>query len=148
MTKDGFIRQLEESLQGEIAESELNDTLMYYQEYINEEILRGQTEEEVLEGLGSPRLIAKSVIEAHGAERPAIEETEYVQDENGETVEDDMRKRRYNGGTGGQLTIGTIAGIVVFVGVLLAVGFLLVQALPFILLFGLGWWIYQTLTRR
>ena len=148
MTKDGFIRQLEESLQGEIAESELNETLKYYREYIDEEILRGQTEEEILEGLGSPRLIAKSVIEAHGTERPAIEETEYVQDENGETIEDDSRRRRYQGGSSSQLTIGGIAMIAVFVAVLFAVGFLLVQALPFIILFGLGVWIYRTLTRR
>ena len=38
MTKDGFIRELEECLQGEVSPGQLSDTLDFYRSYIEEEM--------------------------------------------------------------------------------------------------------------
>ncbi len=40
----------------------INDTIDYYQDYIDTSIRKGRTEEEVLSELGDPRLIAKSIV--------------------------------------------------------------------------------------
>ncbi len=40
----------------------VNDTIDYYQDYIDTAIRKGSSEEEVLAGLGDPRLIAKSIV--------------------------------------------------------------------------------------
>ncbi len=65
MTKQDFLFELQECLAGQISDGELAETLKYYNEYIGEEMAGGKTEEEVLNSLGSPRLIAHSIIDAH-----------------------------------------------------------------------------------
>ncbi len=65
MTKEDFLTELEECLVEEIPQAELLDTLNYYRDYFREEELNGKTEEEILASLGSPRLIAHSIQDAH-----------------------------------------------------------------------------------
>lgn len=40
----------------------VNDTVSYYQDYIDTAIRKGRTEDDVLSELGDPRLIAKSIV--------------------------------------------------------------------------------------
>ena len=39
----------------------VNDTMNYYENYIETEMRKGKSEEEVINELGDPRLIAKSI---------------------------------------------------------------------------------------
>ena len=64
MTKGNFISQLEEQLRGEIDQASINDNIRYYKEYIEDEMKKGKREKEVLESLGDPWAIAKSIIQA------------------------------------------------------------------------------------
>lgn len=66
MTKREFIRGLEESLRGEVDRSVILDNVAYYETYIDEQVARGYTEEEVTAQLGSPNLIAKTIIDTGG----------------------------------------------------------------------------------
>ena len=59
MTKEQFMMELEQSLQGEVSA------------YFEDEIRNGKSEEDVIRELGSPRLIARSIIDAHGNEGAA-----------------------------------------------------------------------------
>ena len=68
MTKEQFIMELEQCLQGEVSAYELSDSLTYYRQYC---------EEQVVEELGSPRLIARSIIDAHGIEESASGNSDY-----------------------------------------------------------------------
>ena len=63
MTRQDFLNELRLALQGEVTTAVLNDNLSYYENFILEESRKGKTEEEVLEELGSPRLIAKTIID-------------------------------------------------------------------------------------
>ena len=63
MTKEQFIMELEQCLQGEVSAYELSDSLTYYRQYFEDEIRNGKSEEQVVEELGSPRLIARSIID-------------------------------------------------------------------------------------
>ena len=77
MTKEQFIMELEQCLQGEVSAYELSDSLTYYRQYFEDEIRNGKSEEQVVEELGSLRLIARSIIDAHGIEESASGNSDY-----------------------------------------------------------------------
>lgn len=66
MNKTKFLEGLKEALQGEISAAELNNQLLYYERYIDDELKKGRTEEDIFNELGAPRLIARTIIEANG----------------------------------------------------------------------------------
>lgn len=68
MNKTEYVKVIERALAGKVSPQELQDTVTYYRDYIDMEIRKGNTEQEVLERLGDPRLLAKSIIAAKGHE--------------------------------------------------------------------------------
>lgn len=64
MTSAEYISELKECLQGEVSSQVIQETVDYYGEYIIREVNSGKTEEQVIQELGSARLIAKSIIDA------------------------------------------------------------------------------------
>ena len=75
MTKRQFMEELRSSLEGMVSQAVIQENMNYYEDYINEQIRNGKNEQDVLNELGSPRLIARSIIDAKG------EDDDYVQDE-------------------------------------------------------------------
>lgn len=65
MDKREFLDKLQRALASGVSSSQVAENMRYYQDYIESEIRKGRSEEEVLAGLGDPRLLAKSVIEAN-----------------------------------------------------------------------------------
>ncbi|MDE6904094.1 MAG: DUF1700 domain-containing protein [Lachnospiraceae bacterium] len=63
MDRETYIKELRTALQGQISQENLNEHLRYYENYIIEESRKGRTEAQVIESLGSPRLIAKTIID-------------------------------------------------------------------------------------
>ena len=72
MTKIEFIEQLRRSLSSISDYTFVNDTIAYYENYIESQIRIGKSEEQVMQELGDPRLIAKSIC----ASRETEDETE------------------------------------------------------------------------
>lgn len=68
MEKQEFLEKLQLSLNGKIPPETVTDTLRYYDEYIDTEIRSGRTGEEVMESLGDPRLIARTIAETKGGQ--------------------------------------------------------------------------------
>ena len=66
MRKAEFLKELEASLKGEIPAGAVSDNLRYYDNYISQEVAKGRSESEVIEEIGSPRLIAKTIIDTSG----------------------------------------------------------------------------------
>lgn len=54
------------ALGGKVSSGQLTENLEYYEDYINTEIRKGRSEEEVLSELGAPRLIARTIAETGG----------------------------------------------------------------------------------
>ena len=75
MTKRQFMEELRSSLEGMVSQAVIQENMNYYEDYINEQIRNGKNEQDVLNELGSPRLIARSIIDAKG------EDDEEEQDE-------------------------------------------------------------------
>ncbi|MDE5938227.1 MAG: DUF1700 domain-containing protein [Lachnospiraceae bacterium] len=65
MDRTEFIDRLQRALAGGVNSSRVAENVQYYREYIDVEIRKGRSEQEVLESLGDPRLLAKSIIEAN-----------------------------------------------------------------------------------
>lgn len=64
MNKIEFLDQLNVSLNGKLKPEQVEDNLRYYEEYINGQLRLGRTESEVMNSLGSPRLIARTIMDA------------------------------------------------------------------------------------
>lgn len=64
MTKNEFISELKMALADELPQSEIENNIYYYDSYMREQMLN-ESEEAVLEKLGDPRLIAKTIIETY-----------------------------------------------------------------------------------
>lgn len=63
MTKEEFIKELRESLYTEIPSIEIENNVRYYNEYIDNQTSSGKTMNQVMEELGDPRLIARTITE-------------------------------------------------------------------------------------
>ncbi len=72
MEKTEFLNQLRMSLNGKLEPQDVADNINYYEDYINTQIRMGRPEAEVMEELGPPRLIARTIADANG-----IAEQEY-----------------------------------------------------------------------
>lgn len=90
MKKKEFLDTLKDQLSGHLPEQKVYSHIKYYQEYIETQIKNGSTEEAVLEKLGSPLLIAKTLLdtaenddyymeqeETYGYETPSEEKPSY-----------------------------------------------------------------------
>ena len=64
MRKTEFLQELREALDGEVSASVIQSNISYYDQYISQEAAKGRREEEVIEEIGSPRLIAKTFIDS------------------------------------------------------------------------------------
>lgn len=66
MKKTEFLKELEAALKGEVSPELTAENLRYYDNYISQETSKGRSEAEVIEEIGSPRLIARTIIDTSG----------------------------------------------------------------------------------
>lgn len=66
MEKQEFLDKLRLALGGKVSPEVMTDTMNYYEEYINTELRLGKSPDEVMEALGDPRLIARTIVETKG----------------------------------------------------------------------------------
>ncbi len=75
MKKQEFIDKLRMALNGRISPEQVAENINYYEDYINTQMRMGKSEAEVLQSLGDPRLIAKTIIDA--GEKADNQSTDY-----------------------------------------------------------------------
>ena len=64
MNRQEFVDRLRIALSGKVSPALVEENARYYEDYINTRIRLGEAEENVLQGLGDPRLIARSIVAA------------------------------------------------------------------------------------
>lgn len=74
MEKEEFLRTLGGALSGEVPQHIIQENLRYYDNYISDEMRKGRTEADIIEELGGPRIIAKTIIDAAEAGGEALGE--------------------------------------------------------------------------
>ena len=145
MNKQEFIESLRKSLVSINDYEFVNDTISYYENYIEAEIRMGKTEEEVMQQLGDPRLIAKSI------RATRMEENEYEQGNGSreyheESTSEKIRRTLLNI-NGRELRIPSwllkILTILI-VGVVLFLVFTILRwMMPFIIMATIGYMLYK-----
>lgn len=75
MTKNDFILKLRRSLAGKLGSEEISEAASYYEEYIEIHVRKGQKEEQVVELLGDPALLAKSILNAEYDKKLRLNDT-------------------------------------------------------------------------
>lgn len=82
MNKIEFIEGLRNSLEPEVSADVVRDNVEYYSRYIYDEIQKGRSEEEVVEELGDPWVIARTIIDMNEGEN--VEDVVYDSADTGE----------------------------------------------------------------
>lgn len=79
MTREEFLQGLKEALDGNMDASAIQENLNYYNEYINEEVRKGKTEQQVVDTLRDSWAIAQTLLEAdeNGADGGAAAGSSY-----------------------------------------------------------------------
>ena len=123
MNKQEFVDRLRMALNGRVSPSLVMDNVNYYQDYINTEIRKGRTEEEVLESLGDPRLIARTLLDTEtGANAPYSDAgSAYEQKSGSERVKQKSFKLDFSTWYGKLLAILIAAIVLVILFVLLGI---------------------------
>lgn len=129
MTKKNFLENMRLALNGKVPGNVVTENLQYYEDYINTEIRKGKSEEEVLSSLGDPRLIARTIIITSGSRENA------ATGGNGEYSSD-----RPQSGTRGHLPVwvwlifGILIIVLIFSAVISLISFLWPILLPVIII--------------
>ena len=82
MKKSEFIAELKEALENNLSQQKINEHVDYYEDYIRSEVKKGREEEDVVNELGDPWAIAKTI--RLSEDMGGQENTYTVQDEAGE----------------------------------------------------------------
>lgn len=78
MTKQEFLDSLRAALSGRVGARAVTENISYYEDYINTQVRMGKSEAQVIEELGDPRLLARSIAEAERrAGTGSAQEAEY-----------------------------------------------------------------------
>lgn len=135
MNKEQFISELGECLRGEVSEAEYAESISYYRDFFREQESLGYLEEEICASLGSPRLIARSIIDARGNAEGAAGYGGYGTGSY-ESGKDTGREVQNTGnGVNWKSVLHTVIGVLIVLAVLFAVGSVLSFLLPVILVF-------------
>lgn len=107
MTREEFLKRLKEALENDLSGHIVQENVNYYESYIIEEIGKGRTEREVIEELGDPWIIARSVIEM--AEANGSTQDTYNQSQKGGSRQE-RETDRYTGnrGTNGKIRMFSV----------------------------------------
>ena len=144
MSRQDFIDALKRALYGKIDDFTLADHIQYYEGYIAQEIASGKSAQEVLNELGDPRLIARTLLEA--ADTKTSSYTEYiVTDREGSSPEPEARIRRYEGW---KAMAVTVFFILVFFLIVVLVFQIVAALLPLLIVIGVIGWLIKKMTSQ
>ena len=64
MTKKGFLEKLKTALDSNLSDAAVQEQIAFYKQYIEDEVRKGRSEEEVVKELGDPWAIARTIIDS------------------------------------------------------------------------------------
>lgn len=72
MDRNEFIESLRSSLQGEMPEKQIQENLEYYNDYINQGEAAENSERDIFNELGDPRLIARTILDTYKLSKSTV----------------------------------------------------------------------------
>lgn len=134
MTKREFLEELKDALSEQLPQNQVAEHVSYYMNYIEERKQSGSSEDEVLNMLGDPRLIARTILDTAPGSR---DNQNYFYEETTQDTQREVKKKELSGKARKYLYIGiTIAVIFLIISLITTLlSFLLPILLPVILIF-------------
>lgn len=117
MTKSEFLEKLRAALSNDLSGPIIQDNVNYYNQYINDEISKGKSEEEVLRELGDPWVLAQTIIDTAGTAGQSQGNYDYDTARTSDTYQSTERQH-VSGSFGGWKLILVLLGII---GILLVI---------------------------
>lgn len=158
MSKYEFLDGLKKALASTNNQRLINENYEFYRNYIEEELKKQRSEEEIMEELGDPRLIANSIKEAAGIddefaheEEPKTFYTTYSEDNRqGEDTNYDKVRGFSVSGTKARLILFGISAMLIIILILLIwlIGSLIYIFAPVILTVLVVLWLVHLFSRR
>ncbi|MDO4262543.1 MAG: DUF1700 domain-containing protein [Eubacteriales bacterium] len=137
MDKKTFIETLRRALYGKLDAAALEEHVRYYDRYISQETANGRSEKSVLDELGDPRLIARTILETADMRAPR---TRYTIDEDQVETEERIHVHRFSGWKA-TLILALFAALVLALAVLAFQ--LLLYLLPVLLVLAAVSWLFR-----
>ena len=131
MNRQDFIKNFRMALSGQVPAYVIEENVRYYEEYIDVQVRQGKTEKEVLDSLGDPRLLAKTVITMHKTSGSS-------QSESGQTYESVERQEVkgsgfWNGFMRLPSWLRSILTVIIMVGIFFVIAKIIGLLLPVVL---------------
>ena len=157
MDRNEFVSTLRAALTGELPASVVEDNVRYYDAYISQEIASGKSEREVMESLGDPRLIARTILDTQRQQGGYQEQSYYTEEEpergrergfHAEINDEggvDIKYRRFNFNTWYGKLLVTVAVILVLAVILMIIGGIVAWVLPVVIPVLLILWLLRIL---
>lgn len=100
MRKEEFLQSLRRSLNGDVPPRVIEENMRYYDNYITDEVKKGRSEEAVIDEIGDPRLIARTIEDTtDGAGENLYQETYSYENSGNETGYERKSQSSYSGGS-------------------------------------------------
>ena len=138
MTKQDFLESLRRTLNGNMAPVTVDEHIRFYDGYIVSEIAKGKSEAEIVAGLGDPRILARTLIDA--AERAGDEYAQQNAQRSTESGSEECRKPNASYESSGALKRVQMPGwlmvllvIVVMLFVIRVIGTIFFALLPYMI---------------
>lgn len=124
MNRQEFLNTLRSQLSGAISSREVEENIRYYDEYIRDAVENGKSESQILNEIGSPFLIARTIIEtsnkANGAGYQSQGQGSSYQQDDNDNRRPESSFRSFNLQTGVPKWL-IITGVVVILVVILSI---------------------------
>mgnify|MGYP004462944213 FL=1 len=135
MRKEEFLEKLRARLSQTMSQQEVAAQIRYYENYIQEQMQNGRSEEEVLAELGDPLLIAKTLMDVQETqEEYGRQETNIYEERGGQESDDAQREwHRMEIKTRGGCLLAAVIFVVVVAMILWAAGTVLIHLLPILI---------------
>lgn len=153
MAKEEFLRILRIKLSNVMSPAEVESQVDYYSAYINGELGKGRKEEDILDELGDPALIARTLTGAvKRANENAYEDSTYYEDESNGYEDEPQGKSKVVHTSGAGCIVAIVVFLIIVIGLIVltfALGITIIRYLwPVILVLVIGGIIFGIFRRR
>lgn len=134
MTKREFLEELKDALSEQLPQNQVAEHVSYYMNYIEERKRSGSSEDEVLDMLGDPRLIARTILDTTPGSK---DNQNYFYEQTMQDVQSEVEKKGLSSKARKYLYIGIAIAVIFLIISLITtlLSFLLPILLPVILIF-------------
>ena len=143
MEKQEFLTQLQSELEGSLSEAEIREQIDFYGRYIEEEAIKGTSEAAVIDDLGDPWIIARTIIEKKERQTGETYHAEQTKAEQDAQTDKDYAHNQRTGGAFTYIMVLVVAILIIVAIIGTAVGALafLYRNLPILFVIVIVLWI-------